>query len=61
MLWKCQDWEDWESMAKWILDLERQCMQWSQALKWILRALVDHAESSEARGKAVSVTESYLE
>jgi hypothetical protein len=57
MLWKCQDWEDWESMAK-ILDLERQ---WSQALKWTLRALVDHTEPSEARGRAVSVTESYLE
>ena len=57
MLWKCHDWEDWESMAK-ILDLERQ---WSQALKWTLRALVDHDEPSEARAKAISVTEGYLE
>ena len=73
MLWKCQDWESivswsqtltrvWlretrESMAK-ILDLERQ---WSQALKSTLRALVDHNEPSEVRGKTLSVTENYLE
>ena len=57
MLWKCRDWEDWESMAK-INDLERQ---WSEALKWTLKALVDHDDPNETRTKALSVTESYLE
>lgn len=57
MLWKCQDWEDWESMAK-IHDLEGQ---WSQALKWVLKALVDYNEPDEARSKALTTTHNYLE
>ena len=44
-------------MAK-INDLERQ---WSEALKWTLKALVDHDDPNETRTKALSVTESYLE
>ena len=57
MLWKSQDWGDSESMAK-IFDLERQ---WSQALKWMLKALVDRDDPSEAKSKAISVTHNYLE
>lgn len=57
MLWKSRDWGDWESMAR-ILDLERQ---WSQALKWTLKALLDQDDPSEAKSKAISVTQSYLE
>ena len=58
VLWLCQDWRDWDSMTL-IFDLEKQ---WSQALKFALKALMEQpGHGLAARSKAGNITDNYLQ
>ncbi|XP_064397834.1 uncharacterized protein LOC135344542 isoform X2 [Halichondria panicea] len=57
LLWQCQDWQDWESLAK-LYDIEHQ---WPQAVSCSLNVLVQTKNQENVKRRAPSLVEHYIQ